>query len=196
MVSIQGEIVAAFNEQIKEIKKSPIETKVSLVPFSTVPNEPIFWNKDAELLEELGSMDYKPDGLTALNDTIGTSLNQLLQEKDIHKDDVSILVLILTDGYENNSRKFDASRISAMLEELQGTGRCTVSYLGANQDRDIIASQYNIPASNVVNFCATAKGTRSMSRVIGSSLNAYYSSGGQSTNSFTGGVTNIPEDDS
>lgn len=171
---MKEEAIDAFNKEIETIRESRKGNQVylSLVTFSTEVDSPMYWNtnvNDADLNELLlNTENYVPDGLTALMDAIGTSIDRLDKEIKVgEKDDISFLIIIVSDGQENNSEIWSrGGKLKEKIQELTGRGMWTFTYLGTNQDVVETAKHYGISLGNVMYYDNTAKG---------------YTSGGQST---------------
>ena len=97
---------------------------------------PAWLRKRPEDLKEIGFSDYRPDGWTALLDAVGVTLNELQDTigQEVERDEATVVVVIITDGYENSSKRFTHSQVSSLIRELEITGRWTFSYLGATFD--------------------------------------------------------------
>ncbi len=160
MNSMRREAIDAFNQQANDIqdKAKDQTTTVSLVKFSTTVPNPIYWAEPVERLRPIGPDDYAPDGMTAMLDAVGLTIDRLKKLPDANDEDTSFLVLIISDGCENNSKRYSYQDIAERIQELDKTDRWTFTYLGANQDLARVAAQMNIPAANVSPFAADASG--------------------------------------
>lgn len=74
---------------------------------------------------EFTDKDYSPAGLTALNDAIGMVIDRF---NDSHNRTV---LVIATDGLENNSKEYKVDAVKAKLEEKKKAG-WTIMYLSEN----------------------------------------------------------------
>jgi Mg-chelatase subunit ChlD len=161
MQSCQKETVDAFNEQVKTIRqgsKKGMDTRVSLFTFATKADEPKFFNEPVASLDELKQEDYKPDGYTAMYDAVGkavTMLSGLKEDKD-----TAYLMVIISDGQENNSKEFTGKMIAEKIKELEGTKHWTFTYLGANQNLADVSKHLNININNTMAFASTGAGVR------------------------------------
>lgn len=117
-------------------------TKVKLAPISQV--------------SEFKPSDYQPHGCTPLYDTMGLTLTEL---EEFATDSDIVLVTIITDGYENSSRKYDAEKIHALVSRLDEKD-WVFTYIGANQDAILEAGRMGI--RNALNYNSTEEGTREM----------------------------------
>ena len=150
--------ISGFNEQLQLVKSlqeryPDQEITLGLTKF----------NDDVEIkylaaqphnIQLLNTKTYVPSGCTALYDAIGLTAKQLNRtfHHDLREPNTSVVVVILTDGYENASRKFNHAAISSTIKELEATGKWTFSYLGATPDAVEVASSLNIKRDNSMSF--------------------------------------------
>jgi hypothetical protein len=116
--------IGGFNAFVEQQTKEVPETLFTLRQFdhevrTTYEGVPL---KD---VKPLTKETYVPRGGTALLDALGASLDA--EGAQPH------LVIIQTDGYENESKKYTKAHIKALVE-LRGKEGWTVMYLGADQD--------------------------------------------------------------
>ncbi|MDR1098237.1 MAG: VWA domain-containing protein [Tannerella sp.] len=161
MSSIRKQAIDGFNETIQTIKsttkKHPEQQHaVSLVTFNGAGIKTVYDRVDADSVKELNDKLYVPDSLTPLYDAMGKSLTEL--KKSVEADD-KVLVTIITDGEENNSREYRQPAIKALVDELKAKG-WVFTYMGANQDVEKVAT--SISVTNVMNWQATSEGTTAM----------------------------------
>lgn len=95
-----------------------------------------------------GFEDYDPNGSTPLYDAMGQSLTEL--ERFVKKDPTaSVVVTVLTDGYENDSRKWNAGSIRQLIERLKEKG-WSFAYMGSAHDVEQVTISLSI--DNVMEF--------------------------------------------
>ncbi|MGI8849788.1 MAG: VWA domain-containing protein [Pyrinomonadaceae bacterium] len=109
MEVIKNATITGFNEVVQTIKgvekQFPEEEQfVSLVTFNGLEIKTNLFNKRVKNLKEIDEEIFQPDSLTPLYDAIGFSVNKLRKEIESQKD-CHVLVTILTDGEENDSRE-------------------------------------------------------------------------------------------
>ena len=63
-----------------------------------------------------------------------------------------LVVVIVTDGYENASKSYTHSQVASLIQELELTGKWTFSYIGATLDAVEIAQSLNIKKNNSMHF--------------------------------------------
>lgn len=158
---------SALDEFIETQKKEPGECELALFQFDDV-YEPVF----RKPIKDAPKHQIVPRNMTALHDAIGKTINDigdsLAKQADNERPD-KVMFAIITDGYENSSKEFDAKKIAGMVKHQQEKYQWDFVFLGANQDAVLTAQTFNIPAAKSMSFVATASGIAATS----SSLNSY-----------------------
>lgn len=175
MSSIRQQAVQNYNEQIQQMKENSKDQDIfcSLVTFNGNVFEHI-WQKKAEELEEADENSFIPGGSTALWDGMGFTIQKLL---DTTEDDenTAYLVIVISDGEENQSKNYNSASIKALIEKCQATNRWTFSYMGCSEEYlHKIAEQTSIPISNMAQW--SNKSAEAMQFATASSLtrNSHY----------------------
>lgn len=153
MSTIKESTISGFNEivqTIKGIEKQYPEQKhfISLVTFNGLGIKTKLDKKPVSELIQIDKATYNPDSLTPLYDAICLSVLKL--RMDIAGvANSNVLVTILTDGEENNSKEFSGSQVKKIVDEQKACG-WTFTYIGANHDVEKVAASISI--SNTMNF--------------------------------------------
>ncbi len=163
MSCIERQALTGVNETLQTIRRAQEkypeqEQYVTFVPFQSGS---IKFVRDCEPInnvQDLNENDYNPGACTPLYDAIGLSVNHL--KKNVAEND-SVLVTIITDGYENASQEYSSRDISRIVEEMKSKG-WLFTYIGANQDAIEVARTMNI--HNAMNFVQDVEGTKKMFR--------------------------------
>lgn len=130
----------------------PGRTTVSLYQFDHV-GELVFSNVE---LADVPDVRLQPRGATALFDAIGDTIERarnlvLALPKPERPDE--IITVILTDGAENSSHRYDAPRLRASIENLQAKKRKWVFVLlGAGFYVTRLASMLGIPQETTIHY--------------------------------------------
>ncbi len=161
MSSIEKQAIDGVNETVQTIraaqKKHPEqEHLVSLVSFNSDSVKTIYDRVEAERVEELTDNQYVPSCCTPLYDAMGNALTKLSRNV---ADNDTVLVTIITDGYENASREYNGKAIKSLVESLKSKG-WVFTYIGANQDVEKVAATISI--TNTLEFSASSEGTHAM----------------------------------
>lgn len=147
MSSIKNTIVQGFNELVQTIqgieKQFPEQEHfVSFVSFNSLGHRLLHFIDPASKLKQIDEKSYNPDAMTPLFDAMGFSINKLKQSLQ-GQTDYNVLVTILTDGEENDSKEFSGNDIKKLVEELK-QNRWTFTYIGTDHDVEKIAISLSI----------------------------------------------------
>lgn len=162
MGSIANDAIGGFNTFLKEQKKITGKANITVVLFD---HEYLLLHDNVNIKDvpELNNETYVPRGMTALNDAIGRTLSTVGERlKNTNEKDrpSNVIVAILTDGYENNSKEFQANKIKEMIKHQEKKYAWNFIYLAANQDAFEIGLTYGFNKNNSLNFCGSEIGTR------------------------------------
>ncbi len=192
MGSVARQVEKAFNDQVKNIKQNAVsegqETYVHVYDFSGAGDvRRLQHNAYHETVKLMSPGDFIPRGMTALEDATGTAIVDLKKVKGAADKNTSFLLVVITDGDENDSRLYKG-KLRQMIEEVQKTDRWTIAGLVPPGHVKSLAA-YGIPEGNITEWEATVKGTEAMSQKLSSSTSSYYkeraSGQTQSSNFFT-----------
>lgn len=108
--------------------------------------------------EPLTTATYVPRGSTALLDAIGRTLNVQGARIEAEGWAEKVIVTILTDGQENQSKEFTAPVIRELVAAAEAKGWAFV-WLAANQDAFATAQFYGSSGAHAQSFAADSVGT-------------------------------------
>merc|ERR1712226_31392 len=121
--------ISSYNEWLDSNRTKEEEEehfpKFTLVKFNTVHKLQEF--DSVETAPALSEENYQPNNMTALYDAIGETIECYKNEKDN-------IMVILTDGQENSSRKWTRDMVSKKITAFTEEMGWIFHYLGANQD--------------------------------------------------------------
>jgi hypothetical protein len=138
--------------------------------------------------------DYVANGsATPLWDSVGLAIEAI--EDNPYKNDLSsaFLVMIITDGQENNSKKWSSASISAKIKELQATDRWTFAFRVPRGSKNTLI-RLGIPAGNIMEWEQNEQSLNEAAVVQSSSVGSYFSArtrGVTSVNTFYADPGNI-----
>lgn len=189
MGSLSSFVVNTFNEQVDELKKvKDQKITVSTIFFDSTVDVRMF-NVPLEEVEKMKEGDYRPAGMTALDDAVGITIDKFKNLDDWRDENLSHLVVIITDGYGNVNKEFSQQSVANMIQEGKDNG-WTFTYLGANVDVKHVAKKYNLDIGNTMSYEATGKDMMRSSVATRGGLGSYFQargSGERTTKSFYGG---------
>jgi len=161
MSSIIGDAIGGFNAFLKGQKEVEGEANMTVALFDS-EYDLLYDNININEVNDLDSSTYVPRGSTSLHDAIGRTINTIgarLRSTPEEDRPENVIVAILTDGDENTSREFDASKIKEMIGHQESKYNWKFLYLAANQDAFAVGSGMGFNIGNSINFNATAKGS-------------------------------------
>lgn len=162
MGSMLTETISGFNEQLETLKQMQSDANEVAVTFTVFGTEVDIRcvGQPVEEVIELTTETYRPSGWTALYDAVGLTIIKLEDEAQAGPDD-AFLVMVFSDGQENQSKEYRANTLASVIKRLEGTGKWTFSYMGSNQDLGALAQDLGVAVSNVCSYEATKSGSRS-----------------------------------
>ena len=153
MGDVREQTVSMFNKQVDTIKELAIKyDDQEFFTGLTVFNDRLEYEVDFKSSTELQCIRYEhylPNGMTALYDAVGSSIYRIKErfDKQIESNEMSVVIVVLTDGHENTSVRFDAIQIAKLIKELEATEKWSFSILGADFDITSVSSKLNFQAS-------------------------------------------------
>lgn len=160
MGMIKDAAIEGFNNFIKKQKELAGEAVVSVILF----NEEHSYVAKRENINEVALLTretYITNGSTALNDTLGTVINDVAQNivSMKRKDQPSkVLFCIVTDGEENASKEFSEKQVRHLVEYRKEMFKWDFMFMGANQDVKKTAKAYSFDEKSTFAFKATSMG--------------------------------------
>ena len=183
MSSCWDQTISGYNEYLKaqkeDAEKTGIKTLVSLYKFNGYDVDCIFDRQDVQEVTPLTKSNYRPSGSTNLLDAMGgvmMKINLLLADKK-KADRESVIITVLTDGEENQSRTFRNDDIKAMVEKAEGKN-WGFMFLGANIDAFHAGAALGFNYNNTMQFStANAAETMRGASAMTSRMKGAYASG-------------------
>jgi len=159
MSAIKNDAIGGLNEFIKEQQAASGEANITVILFDHeyidhCVSIPI---KDLKLFTE---ETYKPRGMTRLLDAIGKGINTISEEIIKQNKNSKVIVSILTDGYENDSREYKKDQIIELLANKRKENWEFI-FLGADEKAIEDAIQWGFHKIDTQSFVASGEGVRS-----------------------------------
>ena len=155
MNSCYDSTIAGFNEfvQGQRAAENAGDATLTLNKFDAPHIKTVYENLALGEVPALDKNSYRPNGGTNLLDCIGYTIEQVnaTLEKNKKKDRPGVIVLIMTDGEENQSRKYNNEQIKAMVAAAEKADWSFV-FLGANIDAFSVGSSFGMNVMNSVNY--------------------------------------------
>lgn len=190
-----------YNDNIASIKEGAtlhnIDTIVSVVKCGVgcpakVVREVV--NSNVQMLQPIEDGRYIADGnSTPLFDSVGDLIEQLQAVPDADDPEVSFVIMVITDGEENSSKKWSGASISRKIKELQSTDRWTFVFRVPRGNRRTLVG-YGIPDGNILEWDQTTKGVEAASAATRNAFKDFYqarSTGVKSTDKFYANLSEV-----
>lgn len=138
--------------------------------------------KNVKHAQALTEITYKPRGTTALLDAMGRMIELLggaLDQLPEHQKARRVIMVTLTDGYENASQHFMEGEIKRMIEHQRTKYSWEFIFLGAGLDSIDVAGAYGIPRTHAAVMHSGGAGMSAGMQSVNCAVNAYRTSGAQ-----------------
>ena len=176
MGKVKQQTLNGLNEQIQTIKSLEIKYPtqkyfISIVKFNTEIT-PLIIDVPASEVKELKNEDYNPNQKTSLHDAIGISTSELKKriQTKLDKGIASAVIVIMTDGVDNDSKEYKAEDIKIIIDELNKTNLYTFSFIGSDQDTILTSKRYGISDTNTMTYTSDIIGTTDVFNKLNSAI--------------------------
>lgn len=189
MRPLVGAAIKDYNTMVTAIKEAASreqqDTIVSTVGFGFSGSTPVKRQVVISNPHVLKPVDNWPcQGNTPLYDGIGSMIELFESLPDSDDPQVSFLVLITTDGEENNSRKYSSAMLQTKIEVLQATGRWTFVCRVPRSLRQSL-THLGIPAANIQAWDTSNSGLEQSTQATTTAMNNYFTARSQGVRSST-----------
>ena len=134
MAGTENDVIGGFKRVIDEQKVVENGTcSVSFYKFADKVTE-VYKGKDVNEVEYLDGK-YHPGGCTALFDAVGTAIDRIGEWLDGMKEEdkpEKNIIVVMTDGGENSSREYSASKVKEMIKHQEEKYNWTFVYMGSD----------------------------------------------------------------
>ena len=179
MATIRDDAIGGFNTFLAEQKKLPGEARLTLILFDDEYIK-LYDGMNIQDVPDLNETTYIPRGMTALLDAIGktiTAVGERLRNTPEDERPEKVIVPILTDGMENDSKEYKSKdKIFKMVNHQKDVYKWEFIYLAANQDAVQEGTNYGINAKDCFNFVASGIGTRAAYSSMNATVKSYRNS--------------------
>lgn len=194
-ISMQGlshEAKADYNRNIAAIRaaseKHNLDTIVNTVKcgvgyLGRVEVETV--NSTVHMLKPITHYETEGGG-TPLFDSVGQLIELMTRVPDYDDPNVSFLVVVITDGFENRSKNYNAQRLSRVIQDLQRTDRWTLTFRVPRGHAEHLTA-LGIPRGNILEWDQTEEGFRHSNESTVEAFDNFYearSRGKKSSSSF------------
>lgn len=197
MHALKAAAMKDYNDSIQAIKSAAgsnnIDTIISTVKCGVGRGsvEKEIQNSSINAIPRLET--YSTEGQTPLFDSVGTLIEMLSATPDASDQNVSFLVMAITDGQENQSGYWKTA-LKPKIQELQKTDRWTFVFrVPTGYAHELI--KLGIPSGNIQEWDTTERGLKEGSVQTQEAFRGFYSArsaGVKSTNNFYANISASP----
>ncbi len=176
MQPLAAETVIGVNNFVEEQKKVPGQASMTLVTFNSNNTSKVYDCVDLATIQPMKPSDYVPDGMTPLLDTIGNAIDETGERLKSVKDEElpeKVIVVVMTDGEENFSRRYDRKQIFDMVTRQKDEYKWEFVFLGANQDSYLEAGRLGVDKNDTHDWKPTSAGVKAAYVSAGRSVSSY-----------------------
>ncbi len=173
MGNLQDATIEGINSLVEKQKQDPGDFTSSLYKFNQHVTK-------VGTFSHLDRTTYNPMGTTSLFDAVCEAIDtegKLLEEKPEAERPDKVVVVIVTDGHENSSRKNSLFQVQDRIDLQQKTYNWKFVFLGANIDAFTASASYGIPARTTMQWTPTYDGVKSMYSQVSSTMTLYKAGG-------------------
>lgn len=157
----EADVIGGVNAFLAEQKALPDPASIAMVRFDSMGIERFRAMGPLNEAKELTAADYQPRGGTPLLDAVGSTIVKLDDDWKAEAPERCIMVIV-TDGQENESREYTKAKVAELIKARQDSGKWAFIYLGANVDAFSEAGSMGIAAANTGGYVASAQGMSAM----------------------------------
>lgn len=173
-------VIDGFNEYVESLNdEDGKDIRLTLTQFDTEYNV-LYEDASLDEVRPLTRKTYQPRGATALLDAMGDTIDRL--DRTMNSGDRA-LVLVMTDGQENSSRRFNRDQIIKMISDREKKS-FTFVYLGADQDAWSAGTALGFQGGNTFRSTNDYAGTTSLYSSLGAATKKRAASPLVSTQTF------------
>jgi hypothetical protein len=175
MSNIAKDMIGGYNTFIKQQKELPNECYVSFYKFDDI-YETLFERIKLENVVDLDETTYVPRGSTALHDAMGKTFDEYGQYLYTVSDEERperVLVVTITDGYENASRTYALAQIRDKIKLQTETYNWDFVFMGSNIDAWGAGSALGVLKSSTLQFASSGDSVAMAFASLGDKTSCY-----------------------
>lgn len=162
MSNLAADTIGGYNSFIEQQKSKAGAAEVTTVLFDN-QYEKIYEAVDLNEVPELTSAEYYARGTTALLDATGMTITEALSKMEREKICPAkrrVLIMIMTDGYENASKEFTKAKVKALVEGTTKEYDWNYIFIGANIDSAAEAGGIGIRRDHAASYAPNSAGVK------------------------------------
>jgi uncharacterized protein YegL len=172
MAGLELDTIGGYNAMLAKQQAVEGDCRITTVLFDHT-YELLHDRIDIRAVGPITEREYFIGGSTALLDAIGRTIHKIANAQRHTADDYraeTVMFVIITDGYENASRRYSAERVKQMIELQKAEYAWEFIFLGANIDAVEAAGRFGISADRAQNYHADRDGVELNFRVMSNAV--------------------------
>jgi uncharacterized protein YegL len=178
MSGLELDTIGGYNSMLAKQKAVEGECRITTVLFDH-DYELLHDRIDIRAVGPITEREYFIGGSTALLDAVGRTIHKIGSAQKHTAEDYraeTVMFVIITDGYENASRRYSADRVKQMIEHEKVNYGWEFIFLGANIDAVETAGRFGIAADRAQNYHADSDGVELNFRVMSDTIATFRTS--------------------
>lgn len=171
MMRLASDMNGGIRTLLAEQMAQPGEVILDVFTFDHIVEHVV---QDAPLSGHIITTDYVvPRGSTALLDAVGlavVTLGERLSKQDEDQRPSNVIVVVVTDGYENASREWSADKVKDVVTRQTDKYGWTFLYLAANVDAFATGRTMGFASTHSSNYQASTAGAQGMSHTASAAV--------------------------
>ena len=180
MHKIVGDAVGGFNSFLADQRKLEDEAYLTLSIFDH-EYEVVYECKPIKEVPDATIETFKPRGTTALWDAVGITVKDAMDRLENYPYDLQVIMLIITDGGDNDSKQYQSEEVKQMVEQCIDKG-WHFQFLAANIDAFAVGGSMGMPKTSNVQYDHSGEGVASAYAGMSNFTSSVRSTGGTSNN--------------
>jgi len=179
MANLAEDTIGGYNSFLKEQRKEVGEALITTVLFDH-EYEVLHDRKNLDFVVDITSKEYYARGTTALMDAMGKTITKMKNNIETSNEKYrpsKVIVVIITDGHENDSKEYTQPQIKSMVKEMTEQHDWQFLFLGANIDSASTAEGYGFSAQSACDYIPTSVGTQSLYSTLSKTISGFRETG-------------------
>lgn len=175
MAKIWDDAFNGLNAFIEQQQKLDGECVFTLSIFDD-QHEVLVDAENIQTVEPISSKQAHPRGMTAFYDAIGKTVNSIgARLSHTKKEDLpdKVIVVIMSDGFENASKEFNKTNIRDMIKHQEDKYNWEFIFVGAGVDADTEGAFLQMKAINTMNVAKSKRGLDDATAYLQSTVGSY-----------------------
>lgn len=183
MHNLTEDTIGGYNALLEEQKKQLGEANITTVLF----DDRYILLHDRENIKKVAPLtdkQYVPRGMTALLDAVGMTIVKIgkdLADMPEEERPGTVMVTIITDGYENASREYKWNQIQQMIKEQREKYNWVFSFIGADIDTAKVSQDLGIDSRMAKSYTKSKAGASSVYRAMSRGMSLSRSANAEGT---------------